>query len=89
MARIVSKARQLRLNYQAKRGESVQLKEVAAAIGITEAALSRIERGKTERIDFETLLKLCEFYGVGVGDILEYDPNKRPVVMQGLQPVPA
>ncbi len=53
----------------------MQLKEVATAIGITEAALSRIETGKTERIDFDTLKKLCDFYGVAVGDVLEYDPN--------------
>ncbi len=71
MAKIVSKARQLRLNYQAKLGRPVTVEEVAAATGITRAALSRIERNKTERIDFDTLKKLCQFYGVGVGEVLE------------------
>ncbi len=77
MAKIVSKARQVRLNYQAKLGRVVTLDEVADATGITRAALSRIERNKTERIDFDTLKKLCAFYGVGVGDILEFRPEDK------------
>lgn len=88
MAKIISKARRLRLNYQAEKGVPVQIKDVAAATGITEAALSRIERGKTERIDFDTLMKLCQFYGVGVGDILEYDPNGQ-LAHQYAEPVAA
>ena len=75
MAKIISKARQARLNYQAKVGRTVTLREVAEIIGITNAALSRIEQGKTERIDFDTLSKLCNFYGVGVGDIIEFNPD--------------
>lgn len=75
MAKIVTKARQLRMNYHAKIGRAVTMEEVADAVGITRAALNRIELGQTERIDFETLVKLCHFYGVGVGDILEYDPE--------------
>lgn len=75
MGKIVTKARQLRLSHQLKVGRDVSVQEVADAVGITRAALSRIERGLTTNIDFATLKKLCEFYGVGVGDILEYDPN--------------
>ena len=75
MAKIRSKALQARLNYQARIGQKVSLQDVSEATGITQAALSRIERGNTERIDFETLSKLCVFYGVGVGDLLEFDPN--------------
>jgi DNA-binding Xre family transcriptional regulator len=75
VARIVTKARQLRLNLGAQRGAAVTLQEVADAAKIERSALNRIELGKTQGIDFETLVKLCAFYGVGVGDILEYDPN--------------
>ena len=75
MAKIISKAHQARLNYQAKIGRKVSLRDVAESTGISHATLSRIEQGKTERIDFETLVKLCTFYGVGVGDILEFDPD--------------
>lgn len=75
MARIVAKARQLRLNLGAQRGMAVTLQEVADAANIERAALNRIELGKTRGIDFETLEKLCAYYKVGVGDILEYDLN--------------
>jgi putative transcriptional regulator len=87
MAKIISKARQVRLDYQAKLGRLVPLDEVAEATGITRAALSRIERNKTERIDFDTLKKLCQFYGVGVGDLLEYksDDKRIPGMAGALQ----
>lgn len=75
MAKIETKARQLRYNYQAKLGRAVTLQEVSDATGIERAALNRIELGKTTGIDFDTLVKLCAFYGVGVGEILEYNPN--------------
>lgn len=75
MAKIHTKARQLRLNHQAKLGYPVTLKNVSDATGIARAALNRIELGQTERIDFDTLVRLCAFYEVGVGEILEYDPN--------------
>ena len=84
MAKIVSKALQARLNYQARAGRKVSLQDVSEATGITIAALSRIERRKTERVDFDTLSKLCAFYGVGVGDLLEFDANGRlaPILPQ-------
>jgi DNA-binding Xre family transcriptional regulator len=81
--RIVSRARQLRLDYAAYVGRPVELKEVAATVGMTEAALSRLERGKTERIDFDTLEKIITFYNrvldrrVTAADVLDYDPNHR------------
>lgn len=75
MARILTKARKLRLDYAAKLSRPVTAKEVADAIGIHENTLNKIENGKTDGIKFETLAALCRFYGVGVGELLEYDPN--------------
>jgi putative transcriptional regulator len=75
MARILTKARKLRLDYQSKIGRSVTAKEVADAIGIHENTLNKIENGKTDGIKFDTLAALCRYYGVGVGELLEYDPN--------------
>jgi len=75
MPKIFTKVRRLRLQMAATRGTPVTLQEVSEATGIDSAALSRIESGKTTRIDFDTLQKLCVFYGVGVGDVLEFDPN--------------
>lgn len=86
MARIVSRVRKLRMDYQAKLGRPVEQKEVAEAVGMHENTLSRIEQGKITRVDFDTLIKLCGFYSkvlerpIGVGDVLEYDPNNRRAV---------
>lgn len=75
MPKIVTKARRLRLELQLKLDRPIPLQEVADATKIERAALNRIELGQTTRIDFDTLSKLCAYYQVGVGDILEYDPN--------------
>jgi DNA-binding Xre family transcriptional regulator len=75
MAKIVSKAFQLRKQLELREGRRVALSEVAERAGIDRKALTRLEAGETERFDGEVLQKLCAFYGVGVGELLEYDPN--------------
>lgn len=54
----------------------MSIQEVADAIGITRAALSNIEHGKTKQVEYETLRKLCEFYGVSVGNLLVYKARR-------------
>ncbi len=78
MARIVSKALQARLAYATKLGRTVTQREVADAIGVTRLTLRRIEKDETQAIDFAILAKLCVFYGVGVGDILELSLEDEP-----------
>jgi putative transcriptional regulator len=79
MPRVVTKARQLRLNLSAQRGRQVTLEEVADQTGITIAALSRIENNRNERIDFDTIMKLCTFYGVPVGELLTIEENSEEI----------
>ena len=47
------------------------MKEVADAIGITPAALRRIERGEVS-ISHPVLADLCKYYDLQPGDLLEY-----------------
>lgn len=47
-------------------------KELAAAIGITEANLSLLKSGKVRGVRFETLAKICEALECQPGDILEH-----------------
>lgn len=75
MAKIVSKAFQLRKQLELKEGRRVPLTEVAERAGIDRKALTRLEAGDTERYDGDVLAKLCAFYGVGLEALLEYDPN--------------
>jgi DNA-binding Xre family transcriptional regulator len=71
MARIISKAREVRLDYQAKRKRIVSMQEVAETLGIDRRTLGRIEASRIERLDTNVLAHLCTFYGVNVGDLLE------------------
>ena len=83
MAKIVSRARRLRHEYQLVIERDVTVQEVAEAAGIERAALTRIELGKTSRIDFDTLAKIIAFYSQALGrpvsaaDVLEYDANNK------------
>ena len=50
----------------------VSSKELAKAIGITEANLSLLKRGKVKGVRFETLANICNYLSCQPGDILEY-----------------
>jgi len=50
----------------------IQLKELATAVGITNANLSILKNNKAKAIRFNTLEKICEVLECEPGDILEY-----------------
>jgi putative transcriptional regulator len=52
----------------------VRSKELAAAIGITEANLSLLKSGKVKGIRFSTLEAICTALDCKPGDILDYEP---------------
>lgn len=47
-------------------------RELAKAIGITEANLSLLKRGKVKGVRFETLAAICDYLDCQPGDILEF-----------------
>ncbi|WP_299006350.1 helix-turn-helix transcriptional regulator [uncultured Shewanella sp.] len=53
----------------------VSSKELAKAIGITEANLSLLKRGKVKGVRFETLANICQYLNCQPGDILEFKGN--------------
>lgn len=55
-----------------------RLKELAEAIGITEANLSILKNGKAKAIRFSTLEAICAYLNCQPGDIMEYeiDPDE-------------
>ena len=55
----------------AERG--VQSKELAQFVGITEANISLLKKGKVKGIRFSTLQKICEYLECQPGDILTFD----------------
>ncbi|MEH6710076.1 MAG: helix-turn-helix transcriptional regulator [Paraglaciecola polaris] len=54
----------------------VRSKELAKAIGITEANLSQLKRGKVKGVRFETLAKICAYLDCQPGDILAFNNNE-------------
>jgi transcriptional regulator with XRE-family HTH domain len=49
---------------------------VEAATGVSFGQLSLIENGLTERVNFNTLVKLCEFYGVPLEELFSYSTDE-------------
>lgn len=54
----------------------MRLKELAAAVELSEQNLSMIKTGKVKGMRFETLAKLCQVLDCQPGDLLEFTPDK-------------
>lgn len=86
MSVVVAQRNGTRLSLRARelRGDRT-LVEVAEMVGIRQDELSRIERGETTSMRFETLLRLCEAYRVPPGELLAVE--KDAVLMSPLERV--
>jgi len=67
----------------------ISLKELSWKVGITEANLSNLKRGKARAIRFSTLELLCEKLRCQPSDLLEYSKDmlvwkERPIDLIGL-----
>jgi putative transcriptional regulator len=54
----------------------IRSKDLASAIGITEANLSLLKRGKVKGVRFETLAAICHYLQCQPGDILEFTEDE-------------
>lgn len=68
---VESAAWAVRKAYERRIGRDVTIEEVSKAIGMSRAALSRLEAGKTKGITWDVLDRLCAFYGVEPGDLIK------------------
>lgn len=50
----------------------MKLKELAAAVDLTEQALSMIKTNKVKGVRFDSLIKICDVLDCQPGDILEF-----------------
>lgn len=53
----------------------VKSKDLAAAVGITEANLSLLKSGKVKGIRFATLAAICDYLQCKPGDLMDYEPD--------------
>ncbi len=49
-----------------------RIEDIHRGTGLSRTTISKLYHDKMERIDYETLNKLCSFLGCQVGDILEF-----------------
>jgi putative transcriptional regulator len=51
--------------------------ELQARSGLGYSTINALYHGKTERVEFSTLEAICEVLDCGVGDLIEYVPEKK------------
>jgi len=56
----------------------MSIKDVARGTGLSYSAVHDLYHDRTKRYDRETLNKLCAFFRVPVGDLLEWQPDEPP-----------
>ena len=75
-----SKLRVLIASENLKRAQSglpaLTQQEVAENTRIAPSVVNGLVTNRSKRVDFETLNKLCKFFDVQPGDILEYTPDE-------------
>lgn len=55
----------------------IKSKDLAEAIGITEANMSLLKQGKVKGVRFDTLEKICEHLNCQPGDLLVWIPDTK------------
>lgn len=55
------------------------LRQLAAESGVSLSVLTGLTTNRAQRIDYRTIDKLCSFFGVGVGELLERVPSDKLV----------
>lgn len=50
--------------------------ELEEKSGVSRQVLDRLEKGKSKRLDFETVVKLCNLFNCEVGDLLYVDKKE-------------
>ena len=50
--------------------------ELEEKSGVSRQVLDRLEKGKSKRLDFDTVVKLCNLFNCEVGDLLYVDKKE-------------
>ncbi len=57
-------------------GRAPGIRTIAAESGASVSTVQRLMNNSMKRVPLEDLARLCKYFGVGVGDILEYTPEQ-------------
>jgi hypothetical protein len=78
MAKMITRARQLRLDLASKRGQPISLRQVAREMEVDHRRLMKLENNAFEEPDFRFIAQVAEYYhkqGIDARGIVEFDPN--------------
>lgn len=74
---IRSRLRQLRFEKEERENTKLTYDVLTRDTGLAPSTLARLlKRGPIDRIDAQTLDALCRYFGVGVGEVLEFVPGE-------------
>jgi transcriptional regulator with XRE-family HTH domain len=64
-------------NEELRRGELIEIKDVAKATGLHRETVSNLLRGETTRFDTPVLEKICKFFNIPAGPVpfIVYEPD--------------
>ena len=73
------KIRELVEDKRFKEGRRIKLEEVAQDSGVHKTTLSKILNIPNYHCSLEVIDKFCQYFGIQVGDVIEYvpDPHRR------------
>lgn len=74
---VTSRLRALIADREKLLNRRISYREIEAATRISYSTLSRLGRGRVTQFNARLLDALCEYFECGVGDILQYTPNKK------------
>ena len=57
-------------------GRAPGIRTIAAESGASVSTVQRLMNNTMRRVPLDDLAALCKYFGVGVGDILEYIPDQ-------------
>lgn len=55
-----------------------KMADLARGTGLSRNTVQRLYHGSADRIDLDTVDRLCRYFGVGVGEIFVYVPDENP-----------
>lgn len=69
---IISRVPELRLEKERREGRKLPIRVISEETGLSSGAVFRLLSDKVERVDTATLDVMCNYFGCGVGDLLEH-----------------
>lgn len=55
-----------------RENKDISQEDLAIELNISQSRLSKIESGKTKKIDIITLIAICHFFSISLSDFLEF-----------------